>query len=96
VIVEWADEALFDIDRLYSFLAGVDVAAATRVAIQLDSAPSKLLSHPHMGARLEGFASREVRRIIVGKYEMRYDVLGDVIYILRIWHSREDRPFTED
>lgn len=95
MIVEWADEALFDIDRLYSFLAGVDIAAATRVAIQLDSAPSKLLSHPRMGARLEGFTSREVRRIILGKYEMRYEVLNDVIYILRIWHSREDRPFTD-
>ncbi len=69
--------------------------AAANVIVALTRGPSLLIDQPRMGARLEGFASREVRRIIVGKYEMRYEVLNDVIYILRIWHSREDRPFTD-
>lgn len=63
--------------------------------VALTRGPSLLIDQPRIGARLEGFTSRKVRRIIVGKYEMHYEVLSDVIYILRIWHSREDRPFTD-
>lgn len=96
MIVEWADEALGDVERLYSFLAAVDVNAATNVAKELESAPDRLVFHPRIGARLEGFNPREVRRIIVRKYELRYEILGDVIYIVRIFHSREDRSFRDD
>jgi plasmid stabilization system protein ParE len=95
VIVEWADEALSDVERLYFFLAGVDIDAAKRVAERLERAPDRLLSHPRIGARLEGFNPREVRRIIVGKYEMRYQISGDLISIVHIFHSREDRPIGE-
>ena len=44
-----------------------------------------------MGERLEEFEPREVRRILIGKYEMRYELEGSLIYVLRIWHTREDR-----
>ncbi|MBR7513475.1 type II toxin-antitoxin system RelE/ParE family toxin, partial [Mycobacterium tuberculosis] len=37
------------------------------------------------------FEPREVRRILVGQYEMRYEIQGDTIYVLRLWHTREDR-----
>jgi plasmid stabilization system protein ParE len=93
VIVEWTEEALFDVERLYLFLAAVNIDAATKIAARLESAPDKLLSHPRIGARLEGFNPREVRRIIVGNYEMRYEILDEAIYIVRVWHSREDRSF---
>ena len=32
-----------------------------------------------------------MRRLIVGPYEMRYEVKDDVIRILQIWHGKEDR-----
>jgi plasmid stabilization system protein ParE len=95
VIVEWADEAISDVERLYLFLAGVGIDAAGRVAERLESAPDRLLSHPRIGARLDGFTPREIRRIIVGKHEMRYQVSGDIISIVRVFRSREDRPFGE-
>ena len=34
---------------------------------------------------------RDVRRVIVGDYELRYEVTENLIYILRLWHAREDR-----
>ena len=41
---------------------------------------------------LGGFEPREMRRLIVGQYELRYDVIEDVtVVILRLWHTREDR-----
>ena len=44
-----------------------------------------------MGERLEEFEPREVRRLLVGHYEMRYELQESNIYILRIWHMRENR-----
>jgi len=41
--------------------------------------------------RLEAFLPREVRRLIVGDYEVRYEIAYDVVNILRIHHALEDR-----
>lgn len=29
-------------------------------------------------------------RLLVGHYEMRYEIQGSTIYMLRLWHTRED------
>ena len=28
---------------------------------------------------------------LVGKYEIRYEIQASTIYLLRLWHTREDR-----
>lgn len=55
------------------------------------AAPGRLLTQPRMSRRLDEFDPREVRRILVGNYEMRYEMQGDTLLVLRIWHVREDR-----
>jgi plasmid stabilization system protein ParE len=89
--IEWTVEAVSDLDRLHRFLAGVNPRAASQVVSTLVDAPSRLIEHPRLGGRLEGYGTRDVRRIVVGQYEMRYEVTATAIYILRIWHAREDR-----
>lgn len=89
--LKWTSKGLSDLARLYDFLAPVNPAAAARVVQSLSAGPSGLLANPRIGERLEEFDSREVRRILVGNYEMRYEIQGDIIYLLRIWHTREDR-----
>lgn len=42
-------------------------------------------------SRVDEFQPREVRRILIGRYEMRYEIQNVTIYVLRIWHTREDR-----
>ena len=44
-----------------------------------------------MGRRLRRYADREVRSLIVGDYEIRYELRPDEIIVVRIWHGREDR-----
>jgi plasmid stabilization system protein ParE len=66
-------------------------AAAARAVKSLTAAPVGLLANPRIGERLEEFEPREVRRILIGKYEMRYELQESMIYILRLWHTREDR-----
>ncbi len=89
--LKWTSKALSDLVRLYNFLAPVNKRAATRTVQSLTTAPLHLLEHPRIGEKLEEFEPREVRRIIVGYYEMRYEIQGSTIYVLRLWHTREDR-----
>ena len=89
--LKWTGKALSDLTRLYEFLAPVNQPAAARAVQALTAAPSRLLEHPRLGERLEEFSPREVRRILVGRYEMRYEIQASTIYILRLWHTREDR-----
>ena len=89
--LKWASKALSDLARLYEFLAPVDQRAAARTVQMLTVAPTKLLTNPRIGERLDEFEPREVRRILVGQYEMRYEIQQSIIYLLRIWHTREER-----
>jgi plasmid stabilization system protein ParE len=41
--------------------------------------------------RLPEFAPREVRRILIGDYEIRYELAERDLIVLRIFHTREDR-----
>ncbi len=89
--IRWTGKALGDLARLYEFLAQVNHPAAAKAVQALSRAPDRLIEHPRLGEKLEEFAPREVRRILVGKYEMRYELEGEEMYILRIWHTREHR-----
>lgn len=87
----WTSKALSDLARRYDFLAPVNKPAAARAVQGLTQAPTILLSNPRIGEQLFQFEPREVRRILVGQYEIRYEILNQMIYSLRLWHTREDR-----
>jgi plasmid stabilization system protein ParE len=89
--LKWTSKALSDLARLYEFLALANRPAAARAVKSLTAAPISLLVNPRIGERLDEFSPREVRRILVGKYEVRYEIQELMIYILRLWHTREDR-----
>lgn len=89
--LKWTSKALADLARLYEFLAPVNQSAAARTVQSLTTAPARILAHPRIGEKLEEFEPREVRRILVGHYEMRYEIQASTLYVLRLWHTREDR-----
>lgn len=89
--LKWTSKALSDLSRLYEFLAPVNQPAAARAVQALTKAPSILLTNPRIGEQLFQFEPREVRRILAGGYEIRYEIQGATIYVLRLWHTREDR-----
>ncbi|MBP0939295.1 type II toxin-antitoxin system RelE/ParE family toxin [Pseudomonas alliivorans] len=89
--LKWTAKALSDITRLYDFLASVNQPAAARTVQQLTAATLTLLNNPRIGERLEEFEPRDVRRIQIGHYEMRYEIVNSTIFLLRLWHTREDR-----
>ncbi|SEK55637.1 type II toxin-antitoxin system RelE/ParE family toxin [Nitrosovibrio tenuis] len=89
--LKWTASAERDLVRIHAFLATVNRAAAAKVIKQLVVGAEQLLTYPQLGVLLEEFAPRGVRRVIVGDYELRYEVTENLIYILRLWHVREDR-----
>ena len=96
VKIEWTGKAASDLVRLHEHLSPVAPEAAARVVQQLARAPDRLLGYPRIGEKLEAYEPREVRRIIVGNYEMRYEIVDGIIVILRLWHCRENRSFESE
>jgi plasmid stabilization system protein ParE len=91
VALRWTSKAHADLARLYEFLEPVNAAAAARTARLLVAGAARIPAHPRLGVRMPEFARREVRRVFVGDYEMRYELAGTDVFILRIFHAREDR-----
>ncbi len=82
--LRWTSKALADLARLHEFLAQANPHAAARVVRSLTAAPARLMEHPRIGEQLEAFKPREVRRILIGQYEMRYEIQQSIIYVLRL------------
>jgi plasmid stabilization system protein ParE len=79
--------------RLHDYLLPIAPEAAARVIQQLAHAPDRLFDYPRIGEKLEAYEPREIRRIIVGNYELRYEIAVGTIFILRLWHCRENRNY---
>lgn len=94
--IRWTRSASSDLVRLYEHLRPVAPAAAARVVRQLAHAPDRLLEYPRIGEKIEAYEPREVRRIIVGNYELRYEISGGDVFVLRLWHCRENRSFDSE
>ena len=86
--LKWTRKALSDLARLYEFLVPVNKSAAVRTVQALTAAPRRILEQPRIGERLNEFEPREVRRILVGHYEIRYEIQASTIYVLRLWQTR--------
>jgi plasmid stabilization system protein ParE len=89
--LKWTSKALADLARLYEFLAPVNKPAAARTVQALTAAARRLLEQPRIGEQLDEFEPREFRRILFGHYEIRYEIQKSTIYVLQLWHTREDR-----
>jgi len=89
--IVWTGKASADLVRLHDFLANRDARVAARLVQALVSAPLQLLTFPRLGSPLEEFRPRDVRRLFVGRYELRYELRNSEIVVLRVWHAREER-----
>ena len=84
--LKWTDKALSDLRHLYEFLAQGGKPNAIKAIQTLVQAPIVLLTNPHIGEQLFQFEPRDVRRIQIGGYKIRYEIQESIIYILRLWH----------
>lgn len=89
--LRWTSAAYADLRRIHEFLEPVNPSAAVRAVRLLAARVRRIPAQPRLGERLPGFADREVRRVMVRGYEIRYEVSGANLIALRIFHTREDR-----
>jgi plasmid stabilization system protein ParE len=89
--LRWTRQANADLLRVYEFLAPVNPPAAVRAARHIVAGARRLMEAPRIGQLLPGFGEREVRRITIGRYELRYEIRGTDLFVLRLFHMREDR-----
>ncbi len=89
--LKWTRKAFSDLNRLYNFLSALNATAAVSAVQSLVKAPLILTQTPRIGDRLSEFEPREVRSLLVQKYEIRYEIKDQTIYILSLWHTRENR-----
>lgn len=88
--LQWSDNSLADLKRVHAFLEPKSRRAAAQAVANIRTGVRKLLIHPKLGERLDDYPN-ETRRLFVGDYEVRYRPMPDVIYVVRIFHTREDR-----
>ena len=89
--LRWTTSARADLVRLHEFLDQVNPQAAALAVQQIVAGARRIPGRPRLGARLREFAPREVRRILIGDYEIRYELTERDVFLLRIFHTREDR-----
>ena len=82
--------AVHDLVRLRDFIAQHSPEAAQRIARRLRGAIQGLLDTPQIGRPVADMPG-EIRELVFGKYVVRYKVKQQYLYILRIWHGKEDR-----
>jgi len=89
--LKWTSKAHSDLVRLYEFVGPVNAVAAARIVRHLVAGAKRIPAHPRLGAKMPEFAPREVRKVLVADYEIRYELTDTDAFILRIFHTREDR-----
>ena len=87
--LQFTHSAQRDLIRLREFIAIKNPQAAKRISQRLKQSIQRLTDQPEIGVGVEEMTG--VRDLISGGYLVRYAVLGNDIYILRIWHGKEDR-----
>ncbi len=82
--------AVHDLVRLREFIAIHHPDTAKRVSRRLRGAIKGLVNNPQIGRPVPDLTG-EIRELIFGKYVARYEVRTNSLYVLRIWHGKEDR-----
>lgn len=89
--VKYSPESIGDLQRVVEFVENKNKYAARRIAIDLQEGVERLKQFPQIGLPvLKASDPEQLRDLYVGDYTVRYLITEEVIYILRIWHGKEN------
>ncbi len=90
--LSYSREAISDLIRLREFIASKNPDAAQKIAKSIRKGIAQLKTFPYLGVEVELAPDPEmIRDLIIGNYIARYLIHSKHIYILRIWHHKEER-----
>ncbi len=73
--------------RLREFIAEHNPAATLRISKRMRGAINSLMDAPRIGQPVENIPG-EIRKLIFGRYVVRYEMRENVLDVLRIWHGK--------
>jgi plasmid stabilization system protein ParE len=89
--VSFTPEAVADLKRLREFIESKNPIAAQRIANELLRGIEKLKAFPEIGLKvIRAPQPHLVRDLFIGNYTVRYFIGVDEIFILRMWHDKEN------
>lgn len=89
--VRYSQEAIDDLGRVLEFLESRNPFAARRAAIDLQEGIARLKEFPRIGLPAARAPEPEnIRDLYIGQYTVRYQLVDQALYILRVWHHREN------
>ena len=95
--LRWFPDAVLDLARLREFIHVHNPDAAARAAKRIREAAQKLQTMAFVGRPVPDIEP-PLRDLFVhfgqAGYWLRYMVTDEEIIIVKIWHGREDRPFS--
>ncbi|MGY6027171.1 type II toxin-antitoxin system RelE/ParE family toxin [Phytobacter sp. AG2a] len=89
--IYWTRKAKDDLERIYRFACQYNRLHANAVLDRLIEGVQKLAMHPALGVMQIRYEPREVRKILFDDYEVHYELKDGDIYIVDLWHTKEDR-----
>ncbi len=91
VRVKWLARALLDLDEEASYIASDDAAAARLVVERVLKAVAVLAAQPALGRPGRVAGTRELV-VLKTRYIVPYRVHGEVVEVLRVFHTSRRRP----
>ncbi|MFT5112294.1 MAG: toxin ParE1/3/4 [Parasphingorhabdus sp.] len=89
--VKYSPESIEDLQRVVEFVENKNPYAARRIAIDLQEGVDRLKQFSEIGLPvLKAVDPEKIRDLYIGDYTVRYLIAEDTIYILRIWHNKEN------
>jgi plasmid stabilization system protein ParE len=89
--VKYSPESIEDLQRVVEFIENKNPFAARRIAIDLQEGVQKLKQFSQIGLPvLKASDPEKIRDLYIGQYTVRYLITDKIIYILRIWHGKEN------
>ena len=84
-------ESIDDLHRVVEFIENKNPYAARRIAIDLQEGVDRLKKFPEIGIPvLKSNDPEKIRDLYIKDYTVRYLISENIIYILRVWHNKEN------
>ena len=89
--IKYSPEAVTELQRVVEFVENKNPFAARRIAIDLQEGADKLKQFPEIGLPVMNAPDpSSIRDLFINDHTVRYLITNEVIYILRIWHDKEN------
>jgi len=89
--VKYSSKSIGDLQWVVEFVENKNPYAARRIALNLQEGVAKLKQFPEIGLPvLNAVDPEKIRDLYIGDYTVRYLITENSIYILRVWHNKED------